>query len=49
MSEEKKKYLISTDGVDLSNDAEIDEFARRVWEAFMKANGEENNDTTKEQ
>ena len=44
-----KKLLFSTEGVDFSNDAEIEEFARRVWDAFMKANGEEKNDTTKEQ
>ena len=44
-----KKLLFSTEGVDFSNDAEIEEFARRVWEGFMKANGEEINDTTEEQ
>ena len=44
-----KKYLFSTEGVDFSDDSAVEEFAREVWEAFMKANGEEINDTTEEQ
>ena len=49
MSETNKKYLFSTEGVDFSDDSAIEEFARSVWEAFMSANGEENNDTAEEQ
>jgi hypothetical protein len=49
MSKENKKYFFSTEGVDFSDDSAIEEFARTVWEAFMNANGEENNDTTEEQ
>ena len=49
MNQDNKKFLFSTEGVDFSDDSAIEEFARTVWEAFMKANGEENNDTTKEQ
>jgi len=49
MSEANKKYLFSTEGVDFSDDSAIEEFARTVWEAFMNANGDENNDTAKEQ
>ena len=48
MSEANKKFLFSTEGVDFSDDSAIEEFARTVWEAFMNANGEENNDTAKE-
>jgi hypothetical protein len=44
-----KKYLFSTEGLDLSDDSAIDEFARTVWEAFMDANGDKNNDETQEQ
>ena len=43
-----KKYLFSAEGVDFSDDSAIEEFARTVWEAFMNANGEENNDTAEE-
>ena len=49
MSKANKKFLFSTEGVDFSDDSAIEEFARTVWEAFMNANGEENNDTTKKQ
>jgi len=49
MSEANKKYLFSTEGVDFSDDSAIEQFARTVWEAFMNANGEENNDAAKEQ
>ena len=45
----EKKFLFSTEGVDFSDDSAIEEFARNVWEAFMNANGEEKNDTAKEQ
>jgi len=48
-SQRGKKFLFSTEGVDLSDDSAIEEFARTVWEEFVKANGEEKNDTTKEQ
>jgi len=48
MNQENKKHLFSTEGVDFSDDSAIEEFARTVWEAFMNANGEENNDTAKE-
>jgi len=48
MNQDNKKHLFSTEGVDLSDDSAIEEFARTVWEAFMNANGEENNDTTEE-
>ena len=44
-----KKFLFSTEGVDFSDDSAVEDFARTVWEKFVKANGEENNDTTKEQ
>jgi hypothetical protein len=46
MNQDNKKYLFSTEGVDFSDDSAIEEFARTVWEAFMNANGEENNDKT---
>lgn len=45
MNQDNKKYLFSTEGVDFSDDSAIEEFARTVWEAFMNANGDENNDT----
>ena len=48
-SHEGKKFLFSTEGVDFSDDSAVEDFARTVWEKFVKANGEENNDTTKEQ
>ena len=48
MNQDDKKYLFSTEGVDFSDDSAIEEFARTVWEAFMNANGEENNDTAEE-
>jgi len=35
-------------GVDFGDDAAIDKFAREVWEAFMKENGEENSGDTEE-
>ena len=44
-----KKFLFSTEGLDFSDDSAVEDFARSVWEKFVKANGEENNDTTKEQ
>lgn len=43
-----KKFLFSTEGVDFSDDSAVEDFARNVWEAFMNANGEENNDTAEE-
>ncbi len=48
-SQRGKKFLFNTEGVDFSDDSAVEDFARTVWEAFMNANGEENNDTTKEQ
>lgn len=45
----RKKFLFSTEGVDFSDDSTVEEFAREVWEGFMKANGEEINDTAEEQ
>jgi hypothetical protein len=45
----EKKFLFSTEGVDLSDDSAVEDFAHTVWEAFMNANGEENNDTAEEQ
>ena len=44
-----KKFLFSMEGVDFSDDSAVEDFARTVWGKFVKANGEENNDTTKEQ
>ncbi len=44
-----KKYLFSTEGLDFSDDSAIDEFARTVWETFINANGDENNDESQEQ
>jgi len=44
-----KKFLFSTEGVDFSDDSAVEDFAHTVWEAFMNANGEENNDTAEEQ
>ena len=49
MNQDNKKFLFSAEGVDFSDNSAIEEFARTVWEAFMNANGEENNDTAKEQ
>ena len=49
MSKANRKFLFTTEGVDFSDDSAIEEFACNVWEAFMNANGEENNDTAEEQ
>lgn len=39
-----KKYLFNLQGVDFNDDTAIEEFAREVWERFIKENGEEIND-----
>lgn len=44
-----KKYLFNLQGVDFNDDTAIEEFAREVWERFIKENGEENSDDTEEQ
>ena len=44
-----KKYLFSSEGLDFSDDSAIDEFAHTVWEVFINANGDKNNDDTQEQ
>lgn len=44
-----RKYLFSIEGVDLSDDTAIEQFAHEVWEVFMKENGEENSGDTEEQ